>query len=106
MFSVEVMAKTGYHGCNMSNAQNEYSTKDLYVSAYLLMSGESLNRVDEVAPKRFLFVFDHSDSLISAVEKFYAKRVMVDPMEYVVAMKQLKGKMYDRPESTSHGKQS
>lgn len=78
----------------MQNEQNEYRTKDLYISAYLFMKGHDVSSIDLVGSRRYEFVFTMSDDLLSLVEDFYAKRVLVEPMEYAMAMKRLKSKMY------------
>lgn len=79
----------------MQNESNEYRTKDIYVSSYLFMLNKHLQTIDQPTPRRYEFVFEMSDDLIKSVEDFYAKRVRVEPMEYALAMKRLKSRMYD-----------
>lgn len=79
----------------MQNEKNEYRTSDVYVSSYLFMMGETLITIDQPIPRRYEFVFSANEALIKMVENFYAKRVRVEPMEYALAMKRLKSKMYE-----------
>jgi len=87
--------KTRYSGITMQNESNEYRTKDLYVSSFLFMQQQTLIEIDQIAPKRYEFVFSMSPNLLSLVEDFYAKRALVEPMEFAMSMKRLKSKMYN-----------
>lgn len=80
---------------------NEYATKDLYASAYLLIKGYELIRVKKLPPKsfdrrnQFEFIFESTPTLSNDVSQFFARAVLIEPMEYVSAMKELKTIMYD-----------
>lgn len=92
--TLSLLKKISYIGITMQNEQNEYRTKDLYISAFLFMKNEKLSSIDQITPKRFEFVFEMSDNLLKLVEDFYSKRALVEPMEYAMAMKRVKIKMY------------
>lgn len=75
--------------------QNLYKTKDLYLASYLVMHGLNLVQLEK-QDKRFYFLFETTDNLKPLCDEFYARRAKVEPMEYVVAMKQVKSKMYNQ----------
>ena len=74
---------------------NQYKTKDLYLASYLVMHGLKLVQLEK-ADRRFYFLFDHADNLKALCDEFYARSARVEPMQYVVAMKQVKSQMYNQ----------
>lgn len=98
----------------MSNDKNEFITKDLYVASFLLLEGQQFLGINKSSPQRpmsakpkpdkdhFLFFFTNCPQLIELVGKFYARQIRVEPMDFVVAMKQLKGKMYNFREGDAY----
>lgn len=72
----------------------EYRTKDLYLASYLQLKGFEIIRLEK-NDKRFTFIFTDSDGMNPYIEEFYARKAQVEPMEYSLAMKQVKSKLYN-----------
>lgn len=71
-----------------------YKTKDLYLASYLVMKGIAIAKLEK-ADRRFYFLFEQNDQIKPLCDEFYARRAQVEPMAYVVAMKQVKSAMYN-----------
>lgn len=74
--------------------QNLYKTKDLYLASYLVMHGLNLVQLERT-DRRFFFLFEEGEKLKPLCDEFYNRQAKVEPMAYVVAMKQVKSKMYN-----------
>lgn len=74
--------------------KNEFSTKDFYLSAYLLSQGLRLARLDRTDPSRVYFVFHDVEARVSLVEDFLFGRAKVEPKQFVVAIKEIKQLLY------------
>lgn len=72
----------------------EYRTKDLYLASYLQLKGFEIIKLEK-NDKRFTFIFQDSDGMHPYIEEFYARKAQVEPMEYSLAMKQVKSKLYN-----------
>jgi hypothetical protein len=77
----------------MSN--QEYVTKDLYLTVYLLSIGNDPILRKEGSDDRFAFGFENSDNLQNEIKKFYERCAQVEPMQFCVSLKQLKSRMYN-----------
>ena len=75
--------------------QPEYKTRDMYLASYLVMHGIPLVKLERDG-KRFSFVLGESPKLKELEAEFYARSARVEPMQYVVAMKQVKSQMYNQ----------
>lgn len=72
-----------------------FKTKDIYLTSYLVMLGYPLHELEKNEQKFFSFIFNNSPELQKHVEGFYNREATVQPMQYVVAMKQVKSKIYN-----------
>jgi hypothetical protein len=76
--------------------ENEkYTTKDLYLTTFLIAVGKDLQLEREGGDNRFVFIFEKDGDIEDLTDKFYQRKATVDPMEFCIAMKQLKSRMYN-----------
>ncbi len=68
---------------------NEFMTKDLYLSSYLLSSGCELKSHDRINGIT-MFSFIRSSELDELVREYFSSRAMVNPLKYDEAMKALR----------------
>lgn len=73
----------------------DYVTKDLYLTVYLLSIGNDPILKKEGTDDRFAFGFVNSDALQGEIKKFYERGASVEPMQFCVSLKQLKSRMYN-----------
>jgi hypothetical protein len=73
----------------------EYVTKDLYLTVYLLSIGNDPALRKEGSDDRFAFGFQNSEELQAEISKFYGRSAQVEPMQFCVSLKQLKSRMYN-----------
>lgn len=74
--------------------QPDYKTRDIYLASYLVMSGIALSSLEKDG-KRFSFIFKGDEKIKLLTDDFYNRKVRVEPMEYSIAMKQVKSQMYN-----------
>jgi hypothetical protein len=70
---------------------NAYTSKDFYLSAYLVASGFSLQTTKKVKQGLTYFTFNNSNELIKQVSNYYSPDAVVHPAKYGYALKTLKG---------------
>jgi len=76
--------------------ENEkYTTKDLYLTTFLVAVGKEVELRREGMDNRFSFVFTKDDDIAELTDQFYQRKTTVDPMGFCIAMKQLKSRMYN-----------
>ncbi len=73
-----------------------YKTKDLYLAAFLFLSGIKIEKLQKAERNHFFFLFEDTKELQELADKFYTRRATVTPQEYAVAMKQVKSMMYNQ----------
>ncbi len=69
---------------------NHYSSRDFYLTAYLLATGNPLERYQKDATGKTTFVFLSTPELNQQIHKFYALEALVNPVEYGNALRSLK----------------
>lgn len=76
--------------------QTKYTTSDIYLASYLIYRGHSVNELEEIKPRKYVFVLDKPKADLDAdITDFYQRRASIEPMEYVTALKQLKSLVYN-----------
>lgn len=75
--------------------KDKYTTKDLYLTTFLVAIGKDVDLVREGADNRFCFVFQKDDEIEDLTDQFYQRKATIDPMGFCIAMKQLKSRMYN-----------
>lgn len=79
------------------NEDNQYfRTADLPLAVSLCVRGFVICDIEQIDPKRSVFVFENSDKLASAVSDFWSGKLRVEPQEYFNKLKSLKARLYQR----------
>jgi hypothetical protein len=74
---------------------DKYTTKDLYLTTFLVALGREVELRREGTDNRFSFVFEKDGEIEDLTDKFYQRKASIDPMGFCIAMKQLKSRMYN-----------
>jgi hypothetical protein len=69
---------------------NTYTSRDFYLSAYLIATGNELAQYRKDAGNLTTFIFHNSHELQQSVRKFYALEAVIDPVVYGDALRSLK----------------
>jgi hypothetical protein len=70
--------------------QNQYTSRDFYLSAYLIATGAELAEYERDPMGLTTFVFRGDNNLSENVRKFYALEALVSPVVYGNALRNLK----------------
>lgn len=79
---------------SLRNTNGKYMMKNIYLAAYLAVRGYDVVLKAE-GNGRFTFWVDIDDKLEGIVDGFYENKGNVEPIEYSVALKDLKKQMYE-----------
>jgi hypothetical protein len=82
----------------------QYSSRDFYLSAYLLAMGNSLEMHKKDAGGKTLFVFESTPELNQQIHRFYALEAQICPVQYGNALRNLKSIIH-ADENTDENKQ-
>jgi predicted RNA-binding protein YlxR (DUF448 family) len=75
----------------MNNKKNQqFSTSDFYLAAFLRAKGFQLLDINKTNPQRALFIFKDKEGRQSLVEDFLFGRAEIEPRSFVSAIKELK----------------
>ena len=69
---------------------NTYTSRDFYLSAYLIATGNELAQYSKDAGNLTTFVFRNSQELLEHVRRFYALEASINPVVYGNALRSLK----------------
>ena len=72
----------------------EFILSDFYAAVFLRSSGFNLIGINKSDPRRFNFIFTDKASRAKLLDDFFAGRVVVEPRQFVAAIKELKSLMY------------
>lgn len=72
-------------------SQNNYQTKDFYLSAFLLLKGINLISIDRTEPGRAVFIFEEVGDLLN---EFWNNDSQVGAKNYSFKIKELKSRLY------------
>jgi hypothetical protein len=78
----------------------EYTTKDIYLSAFLVARGVPLQSFERTNG-RTTFRFDNVEELASLVNNFYADKAQVGALKYGNSLKNLKAMLYAEDTNTN-----
>lgn len=86
---------------NLSKNKNLFKTNSFYPSAFLIAKGLSLVGIERADPKRANFVFQDRSDRQQLIQAFNfaeedSPEVMVDVRKFVVAVRVLKDRLYQR----------
>jgi hypothetical protein len=73
---------------------NQYTSRDFYLSAYLLAVGNSLETYQKDYTGKTTFVFRSTPELNKQIQEFYALEALVNPVEYGNALRNLKSMIH------------
>jgi hypothetical protein len=74
----------------MISNNSTYTSRDFYLSAYLIATGSELAKYAKDSGNLTTFVFHNSQELQQHVRKFYALEALVNPVVYGNALRNLK----------------
>lgn len=74
--------------------KNEFVLSDFYAAVFLRASGFDLIGINKSDPRRFNFIFVDKTKRVKLLDDFFAGRAMVEPRQFVAAVKELKSLMY------------
>ena len=77
------------------NQDNTYTSRDFYLSAFLVATGNELCDHKRDAGKLTTFVFNNSAELQQQVKKFYALEALINPIVYGNALRSLKSIIHE-----------
>lgn len=87
----------------MIKIDNTYTSRDFYLSAFLMASGEELQTYRKDAGNQTTFIFNSSPELQQHVRKFYSLEALINPVTYGNALRNLKSMIhapYTKPNET------
>ncbi len=73
---------------------NTLKTSDLYLSAYLSLSGIKVITVYRFDPQRCNFVFERREDMDKLIETFRLGQARVEPKQYMFKIRELKSMLY------------
>ena len=86
---------------NKDKKENIFSSTNFYTSCYLFCCGARLIDIDKTNPSKAKFIFEDSGDIESFIKEFSfaeqgSPKVMVDARDFVIAIKALKDKLYQK----------
>lgn len=73
---------------------DKFSTYDLGASAALTAIGYPLLGIKKGAGSKSLFLFEHSDELVEAAQRYWRQALNIDALTYFNSIKTLKNQLY------------
>ena len=75
--------------------KNEFfESSDISLVAALCCLGFHLDTIDKTNPKRAIFIVRRDQGLDEVIQRFWSHAVLVDPMAYFGALKEIKTRLY------------
>ncbi len=78
----------------MEKQDNTFSTDNFQLSAYLLVESCMLLKVNNLNPRRVIFIFEESQQRKEFTQQFISYQALVEPHRYFSAQKDLKQLIY------------
>jgi hypothetical protein len=75
---------------------NTYTSRDFYLAAFLVATGNELQRHTKDAGNLTTFIFHNSPMLQQQVRKFYALEATINPVIYGNALRNLKNIIHEK----------
>ena len=72
-----------------------FQITDFYTAVFLLANAFKLTEIDKSNPRRFGFVFQDQANRSKLLEDFFNGSAMIEPRQFVSAIKELKTLMYN-----------
>lgn len=81
-------------------SSSHYETPDVYLASYLLCQGASFVEFERVGPRRTMFRFTSDEYLHSLLRVYWMDdRILVTPTQLFDALRRLKSRIRQRPQS-------
>lgn len=74
--------------------ENVFTTRDFYISAFLLTKGYRLESVNRENPRQIFFIFNDFEARESLVRDFVFGKASVEPQAFIEKIKALKQLIY------------
>lgn len=71
-----------------------FSSSELSLCSTLIALGFTLEAIDKSNPRRALFVFKRNAELDQAIDKFWKRKLHIEPLAYSEAQRYLKSRLY------------
>jgi hypothetical protein len=72
-----------------ANAKS-FTTKDFYITAFLIAKGFQLSHIDRANPRQVYFAFSQTEGKDKLIEDFLYGRALVEPKSFISAIKEVK----------------
>jgi hypothetical protein len=72
----------------------KYQTTDLAMATALSLY-EPIEKIEKISPHKAQFIFHHTKELESLINKYWEKKLKVEPASYFNQLKINKGRIYD-----------
>lgn len=79
----------------MNNKINRFQTESFPLAALLLCEGYPIVSIDRTNPRRAVFIFETTDSLINIIDDYRKGLIKVNPKTYYYAQREIKELLYD-----------
>jgi len=74
---------------------NNFTTRDFYLSGFLLAKGINLEDHQKDRTNLTTFVFSNSQALHELIGMYYAQEALINPVAYANALRNLKSMIHD-----------
>ena len=79
----------------MNDNDKQYKTTDMALATTLAVLGTYIQGVDRSDPRKIEFIFTNSEDLQKAVKAYWAKELLVEPLQFFNEMRTIKSRIYD-----------
>lgn len=73
-----------------------FETSELPLCAALIYHGHTIDAIDKRDPSRVVFCFPQSQSLVDAIQEYWAGNMSVEPKRFWSIQRELKSRIRDR----------
>lgn len=84
----------GYQYIPLDDWTNYFYTSDFDLSVTLICKGYNLATIDAEPNNKMVFVFKNNASIGEVVDGYWSNRVLVNPLEFANARKNLKSRIF------------
>lgn len=85
-----------YQYVRISDTKKYYQTQDFLLSVTLLCNGFLLETIEVNTKGKHLFIFRNDEQMAGFIERYFANKLLVNPVEYENARKNLKSRVYSQ----------
>lgn len=74
---------------------NEFRTSDLGLASALVACGYNFRELNRLTRKKLEFVFERTEGLDEAIQKYWSRNLPIDAQTYSLAQKGVKNRLYE-----------